>query len=78
MRHETAYCLSSRELKAQVSFSDQNVSSVVNFHFFLFSSRTNRPISTKLGTKHLWVKGPGIQVCSEKGDVLFQGEIITK
>ena len=33
MRHETAYCFSSRELKAQVSFSDQNVSSVVNFHF---------------------------------------------
>ena len=36
----------------------------VNFHIFIFS-RTTGPISTKLGTKHPWVKG--IQVCSNEG-----------
>ena len=39
-------------------------------------SRTTEPISTKLGTKHPWVKG--IQVYSNEGPALFQGEIITK
>ena len=31
----------------------------------IFFSRTTEPISTKLGTKHPWVKG--IQVCSNEG-----------
>ena len=30
---------------------------VVNFHSFFLFSRTTWPISTKLGTKHPWVKG---------------------
>jgi len=30
-----------------------------------FFSRTTKPISTKLGRKHVW--GMGIQVCSNKG-----------
>ena len=38
---------------------------VVNFHIFIFFSRTTGSISTKLGTKHLWVKG--IQVHSNEG-----------
>ena len=29
----------------------------VNFSHFMFFSRTTEPISTKLGTKHPWVKG---------------------
>ena len=33
---------------------------LIKIHF----SRTNGPISTKLGTKHHWVKG--IQVCSNE------------
>jgi hypothetical protein len=39
-------------------------------------SRTSRPISTKLGTHHPWVKG--ILNCSNKCQVLFTVEIITK
>ena len=35
----------------------------------IFFSRTNEPISTKLGTKHPWVKG--IQVCSNEGPCSF-------
>ena len=35
------------------------------FHIFIFFSRTTGSISTKLGTKHLWVKG--IQVSSNEG-----------
>ena len=35
------------------------------FHIFIFFSRTAGPISTKLGTKHSWVKG--IQVCPNEG-----------
>ena len=35
----------------------------------IFFSRTTRPISTKLGTNDLWVKG--IQVCSYEGSRLF-------
>jgi hypothetical protein len=31
----------------------------------IFFSRTNRPISIKLGTNHAWVKG--ILYCSNKG-----------
>ena len=38
---------------------------VVNFHIFIFFSKTAGPISTKLGTKHPWVKG--IQVCANEG-----------
>jgi hypothetical protein len=36
-------------------------------------TRTSRPVSVKLGTKHPWVKG--IQSCSIKGQVLFKGKI---
>ena len=35
------------------------------FHIFIFFSRTTRPISTKLGTKHYWVKR--ITVCLNEG-----------
>ena len=35
----------------------------------IFFSRTTEPISTKLGTKHPWVKG--IQVCSNEGSRHF-------
>ena len=34
------------------------------FHIYIFFSRTTGPISTKLGTKHPWVKM--IQVCSNE------------
>ena len=37
----------------------------LTFHIFIIFSRTTGPISTKLGTKHPWVKG--IQVCSNEG-----------
>ena len=46
---------SSPESKAQVSFTVVVI--VVNFHSFIFFSRTTWSISTKLGTKHHWVKG---------------------
>ena len=39
------------------------------FHIFNFFSRTSGPIWTKLGTKHLWVKG--IQICSNEGPCPF-------
>ena len=42
----------------------------------IFFYRTTGPISHKLSTKHPWVKG--IQVCSNKGSRILQGEIITK
>ena len=67
--------ISSPELKAQVSISDRLLS-VDRFHIFIFFSRTTGPISTKLGTKHPWVKG--IQVCSNEGPYLLKGEIIGK
>jgi hypothetical protein len=38
--------------------------------------RTSRPNSIKLGVNYLWLKG--IQVYSNKGQVLFKGEMITK
>ena len=49
---------SSPELKTQVSFSDLLMSFVhlsVNFSYLIFFSRTTRPISIKLVTKHSWV-----------------------
>jgi hypothetical protein len=39
-------------------------------------SRTSTPISIKLGANHPWVKR--IFNCTDKGQVLFIGEIITK
>jgi len=36
-----------------------------------FSSRTRRPISTKLGMEHAWRMG--IQICSNKGAGPFLG-----
>jgi hypothetical protein len=37
-------------------------------HLKIYFSRTTRPILTRLGTNHPWVKG--IQVCSKEGDSL--------
>ena len=59
--------------KAQVSFSDQNLSVLSRCcrhrwryrKLFIFSSFSPEQLSTKLGTKHCWVKG--IQVCSNEG-----------
>jgi hypothetical protein len=42
----------------------------------IFFSRTSWPISIKLGANH--PKVTGILNCSNKGQVLFKGEIITK
>jgi len=39
----------------------------------IFSSRTSRPISTKLVRKHAWRMG--IQMCSNKGTGPFWGPI---
>ena len=57
------------EPKAQVRFPDR-YSSIVRRRrcdklFIFLSSKTTRPISTKLGTKHYWLKG--IQDCSSEG-----------
>ena len=38
---------------------------IVDFSLYVFFSRTTEPISTKLGTKHHWMKG--IQLCSNEG-----------
>ena len=72
------FYISSPEPKSQVSFSDQNLSVVRGrchpcwrrccccrklFTFSSFSPTTGS-ISTKLGTKHPWVKG--IHVCSNE------------
>jgi hypothetical protein len=38
--------------------------------------RTSWPISIKLGTNHRWVKR--IKFVQKKGQLLFQGEIITE
>ena len=51
-------------------------SSSKTFYIFIFFFRTTGPISTKLCTNHLWVKGT--QVFQIKGPALFQWEIITK
>ena len=37
----------------------------LTFHIFVFFTKTTRPISTKLGTKYLWVNG--IQLYSNEG-----------
>ena len=67
---------SSPEPKAQVSFSEKNLSVVSRCRrrgcwrcrkLFTFSS--TGPISTKVGTKHPWVKG--IQICSNEGPLPF-------
>ena len=60
------HLFSSPELKTQVKFSDR-LSSVClsTVHMFIFFSRTITPFSTKLGTKHPWVKR--IQVYSNDG-----------
>ena len=44
-------------------------------NIFVFFSRATRPISTKLITKHAWLKFKFVQM---KGYTFFQGEIITK
>ena len=45
-------------------------------HLSKFLPRRTRPIITKLCTKHPWIIG--IQVCSKKDHILFEGEIIAK
>ena len=76
------YCprvFSSPELKAQVSFSDHLLSvclSVCKLSHFILFSRTTGLISTKLNTKHPWVKG--IQVYSCEEPYLFAREIHSK
>lgn len=77
------HIFSSPEPEAEVSFSDRNLSVVFCccwscshryyrklFHVFIFS-RTTGPISTKISTKHPWVKGS--QVCSDEGPCPFSG-----
>ena len=65
---ETRFFISSPELKAQVSFSDQNLSVVrrccrCRRKLFTFSPSSQEPLGhSKLGTKHPWVVG--IQVYS--------------
>ena len=68
----------SPEPKAQVNFSDRNLSVVRRPHRYCcrcklftlsFFSRTTMPISTKLDKKHHWVMG--IQVYSNEGPHLF-------
>ena len=64
---------SSAELEARVSFADHNLFIVHRrcrcpcrmFHILIIFSRTTGPFSTKLGTKHPWVKRS--QVCSNEG-----------
>ena len=75
-----SFFLSSPELKAQVSLSDQKLFVVrrrrcccrcrrkLFFHIFIFY-RITEPISTKLGTNHPWVKRT--QVCSNEGPSPF-------
>ena len=62
---------SSPELKAQVSFSDHLLSSACKLFTYLSSSPEplHGSISTKLGTKHPWMKG--IKVCSIEGPCPF-------
>jgi hypothetical protein len=43
---------------------------------FEIFSRTNRPISIKLGTHHPWVRE--LKFVQRKGQVFSRGEIITK
>ena len=54
-----------------MSFSDRLLSVVLSITFFQICifSRTTEAISTKLGTKHPWLKG--IQVCSNEGPCSF-------
>ena len=66
---------SSHELKAQVSFYDRLLAvarlsvRLLSLHISIFFSRTTESISTKLGTKHPWVKG--ISVFSNEGPCPF-------
>ena len=60
---------SSPELKAQVSYSDQNLSIIVVLVVNIFC-RTTGPIKTKLGTKYPWVER--IQISSPEPQGQFQ------
>lgn len=62
--------------KAHVSFSDQIFVVVIVIIIYVhFQLLTTGPISTRLITKYIWVKG--IKFCLKKGHdmPLFQGEI---
>ena len=49
----------------------------INWQLLKIFCRNTGPVSTKIGTKHPWVKG--IQVCSnEQRPRPYQGEVITK
>ena len=55
-------CFSSLKLNAQlVIFTDRKAARpsfcLLTFHISIIFSRTTWPISTKLGTRHPWVKG---------------------
>jgi hypothetical protein len=64
-------------LKAQVNFSDRLLSVVRLSDFYIFDfSRTSRPIVTKVGINHPYVKG--IQNCSHERQTLLQGETKAK
>ena len=88
LQKHTHSVLNILELFLQLSFKGLNFSSpelfwlpvvhgLLTFHIFIFLSRVRGPISTKLGTKHPWLKG--IQVCPNEGSQnLFQGETIMK
>ena len=69
--------VSSPELRAHVSFSDQSFSVVCRghrcCHHKLFAFSSTGQISTKLGTKHPWMKG--IQICSNEGPHHFPKSI---
>ena len=85
--HFTIYVLSSPELKAQVTFSDQNLSVVCRYRrhcwrcrkLFTFSSSSPEPLGQfqpNLTQSILWWRG--FKFLQMKGPVLFQGETITK
>ena len=68
--HQHIHCVvSSHELKAQVSFSDQNFSVVCCGNLCcchkLFKFSSTGQISTKLGIKHPWMKV--IKIYSNEG-----------
>ena len=56
------------QMKGLALFQREIITKIAKKHWRnskIFFSRTTEPISTKLGTKHPWVKG--IQVCSNEG-----------
>ena len=83
---ETRFFISSPELKAQVSFSDQNLSVVRRCRhccccrkLFTFSSSSPEPLGQFQPNLAQNILGwRGFKFVQTKGPALFQGEIITK